>query len=508
MTPITLPAGVPPAVHRRRTLSWALYDWANSAVVTLIIAAVFPIFFNAIARPALGDQAASAFSFSVSLALFISILMGPVIGTLADMTGGRKRLLIVFTLLGVATVLAMYTIGEGAWQWAAILYVFFQIFLSTCFGLYNALLSHIAPTEEQDKLSSLGYALGYFGGGIQLALSLIFILFWENIGLPDQSTGTRVALVFSGIWWLVFSIPLFMNVPEPPATPISNSKGPIRDAFANIWATFKAARHYSELFKMLIAFMVYNSGIGTIITLATTYGQQEIGLDQTVLIGALLLTQFVAFPFALMYGRIPDEKAKRRTVYIAHMLWTAVTFPIMGSVLASQNAGTATVFAAIAANQGAGGLFSWFVGARLVRPHVARLDTKWAIIFGLAIYVVCSVWGFFLYSAAEFWLLAFLVGTVQGGTQALSRSLYASLSPRAKSGEFFGLYGLSDKSAGIFGPLLFGLVGLSGNLRPAILSVIVFFVLGSALLLTVRVKEGQRVAEDEDRALGIEEVVG
>ncbi len=508
MTATTSPASIPPAIHRRRTLSWALYDWANSAVVTLIIAAVFPIFFNDIAQPVLGDQAASAFSFSVSLALFISIIIGPVIGALADMTGSRKRLLIVFTVLGVVAALAMYTISEGAWQWAAILYVFFQIFRSTCFGLYNALLSHIAPMGEQDKLSALGYALGYFGGGIQLALSLIFILFWENIGLPDQSTGIRVALVFSGIWWLVFSIPLFVNVPEPPATPVPNSKGPIRDVFANLWATFKAARRYSELFKMLIAFMVYNSGIGTIITLAMTYGQQELRLNPTVLIGALLLTQFVACPFALMYGRIPDEKAKRRTVYIAHMLWTAVTFPMMGRGLAAQNAGTVTVFAAIAANQGVGGVFSWFVGARLVRPLAARLDTQSAIIFGLAIYVVCSVWGFFLYRAAEFWLLAFLIGTVQGGTQALSRSLCASLSPRAKSGEFFGLYGLSEKSAGIFGPLLFGLVGLSGKLRSAILSLSVFFVLGSALLLTVRVKEGQRVAEDEDRALGIEEVVG
>lgn len=493
----------PQNIIRRRAWAWAIYDWANSAVVTMVIATVFPVFYNSIAQQAIGDQAASAFAFIVALALLISVVAGPVIGTIGDLLGSRKRLLILFTVLGSVAVIAMYTIGDGMWVWASILFVFVQIFLSTAFGLYNALLSHIVPLKDQDRLSSLGYALGYIGGGIQLAISVVLITFWENLGLPDQATATRIALLTSGVWWLIFSLPLFMIVPEPPATPMADGGGnPIRDSFARLGKTFRDIRSYRELFKMLVAFFIYNSGIGTIIQLATTYGQQEIGLEQTVLIGALLLTQFVAFPFALIYAAIPDESSKRRGFYTAHILWTTITLPLMGSVAASNNISVPTTLAVLAINQVIGLAWSWFIGARWLAGFASRLNTKSAIIFGLGVYVVISIWGFFLYTATEFWMLAFLVATVQGGTQALSRSMYSALTPRSKSGEFFGFYGLSDKSAGILGPLVFGVVGLSGNLRPAILSVIVFFLLGAFLLSRVKEAEGQQMALAEDEAIG------
>lgn len=492
------------AVHRRRKLSWAVYDWANSAVVTLVIAAVFPVYYNAIAQPVLEQNAASAFSFSITLALLLSGLAGPVIGTLGDILGARKRLLIIATLAGAIATMAMFTIESGAWFWASVLFIAVQIGLNTALGLYDALLSHVAPEAERDRLSALGYALGYVGGGVQLALSVAVIIFWERLGLPDQPTATRLALLFAGIWWLLFALPLFIFVPEPPAAPLTSGAtgNAIRDTFIRLRNTFREIRSYGELFKMLIAFLIYSEGIGTIIQLATTYGRQQIGLDQNTLIGALLLTQFVAFPYALIFGRLPNAGARHRDFFVAFMLWTTVTFPFMGVLAAAGNFAATATFALIAANQVIGLALSWFMGRKLVTPIVMRLNVKTSIIFGLLVYIVIACWGFFLYTAAEFWLLAFMVGTVQGGTQALSRSLYSNLSPRSKSGEFFGFYGFADKFAGILGPLLFGIIGLGGNLRPAILSVIIFFVLGGLLLTRVNVERGVKHAEAEDAEIG------
>jgi UMF1 family MFS transporter len=254
---------------------------------------------------------------------------------------------------------------------------------------------------------------------------------------------------------------------------------------------------------MLVAFWLYSDGIGTIIQLATTYGRQQLGLDQTVLIGVLLMTQFVAFPYALMFGRFPDPNSKYRSFFVAFILWTVVTFPLMGTAIAAANAGTTTTFIAIAINQAVGIAFSWLIGRRLAADLANRMTTKRAVIFGLAVYSIIAIWGFFINTAAEFWMIGWLVGTVQGGTQALSRSLYSSLSPKSKSGEFFGFYGFSDKFAGILGPLLFGIIALltGGNLRISILSVVIFFVAGGILLARVNETEGHRIAQSEDAAI-------
>jgi MFS transporter, UMF1 family len=503
---ISTPATPPdrPA-YRKRWLAWAMYDWANSAVVTLVIAAVFPIFYNSVAEVDLHANAATAFSFTVTVALLLSAIAGPVVGTLADIVGGRKRLLVVSTILGVVAVCAMYSIRSGGWLWASILFVVVQIFLNTALALYDSLLSHIALPQDRDRISAIGYALGYVGGGLLLAIALALILKPQILN-TDTETATRIGLLLSGIWWLVFAVPLFLVVPEPPAAPLEKGAtgNPLNDTFKRMGNTFRAIRSYRELFKMLIAFWLYSDGIGTIIQLATTYGKQQIGLDQSVLIGALLLTQFVAFPFSVMFGRIPNRASQNRSFYVAFILWTVITFPIMGVFAAANNVGTGTTFALIAANQVIGLIVSWFVGRNLAAGLTEQLTTKRSVIFGLAIYGVISIWAFFLYTAAEFWMLAWLVGTVQGGTQALSRSLYASLTPHSKSGEFFGFYGFSDKFAGILGPLLFGVVSAltGGNLRFAILSVVIFFAAGGFLLSRVNEAEGQRVAESEDAAIG------
>lgn len=501
-----LPLSPALATYRNRWIAWAIYDWANSAVVTLVIAAVFPIFYNSVAEVQLGKDAGSAFSFTVTISLLLSAIIGPVVGTLADLVGRRKRLLVICTMIGAAVVCAMYTIRLGAWMWATGLFVVVQIFLNTSLSLYDALLSHIARPEDRDRISAAGYALGYIGGGLLLAIGLIIILKPATFGLDGTETATRIALVLSGLWWLVFAIPLFVAVPEPPATPLEMGAtgSALADTFKRMSNTFHAIRNYRELFKMLVAFWLYSDGIGTIIQLATTYGRQQIGLDQSTLIGALLLAQFVAFPFSILFGRMPNPQSQNRSFYVAFVLWTVITFPLMGVIAAANNGSTGTTFAMMIGNQALGLALCWFVGRRLAAGVAAQMTTKRALLFGLGVYVIIAVWAFFLYTATEFWMLAWLVGTVQGGTQALSRSLYASLSPSSKSGEFFGFYGFSDKFAGILGPLLFGIVGLAtgGNLRFSILSVVLFFVVGGALLVRVNEAEGQRIAAREDAEIG------
>ncbi len=250
---------------------------------------------------------------------------------------------------------------------------------------------------------------------------------------------------------------------------------------------------------MLIAFWFYMEGIGAIILLATAYGA-ALGLDTAVLIGTLLLTQFVAFPYALIYGRIPNPENKARASYVSMLIWTGVTLPLIGVYANLTGAlNIPATFAAIAIDQIAGVLFSAFIGRRLFKGLSERLNAKRAIILGLLIYTIIPLWGFVLRSQAEFFMIGWLVGTVQGGTQALSRSLFSSLSPRAKSGEFFGLYGLSEKFAGILGPLLYGIVGqITGNPRASVFSISVFFVIGIFLLSRINEVKGAEIASAEE----------
>jgi MFS transporter, UMF1 family len=518
MATLTQPAMPAKQPHRRQIWGWAFYDWANSAIVTLVIATVYPIYYNSIARGELGNQAASVYAFTLAIALFFSAISGPIIGTLADLLGARKRLLMLVTVLGSVAVMTMFTVTEGAWLWGSALFILVQLFINNAFGLYDSLLAHITADSERGRVSALGYGLGYLGGGLQLALSTVVLIFWQELGLPSQAYATRLTIVGAGIWWLIFALPLFLFVPEPHTSRRRKAtQSALTATFSQLRQTLREIRNYGQLFKMLLAFIIYSEGIGSIISLA---GTQQLGLGQTTLIGALLLTQFVAFPYAIIYGSLADSGAKRRDVYAALMVWTAATFPVIGFYLASQqmavvqftlligdqfplvkayanasSVGVTTTIIFIIANQLVGIVFALLIGRHLIRPLINRFSLKHAIAFGLAIYSVVAVWGYFLNSSAEFWLLAFLVGTVQGGTQALSRALYSKLSPPSKSGEFFGFYGFSDKFAGIIAPVLFGLIGLSGNLRPALISVTIFFIIGGFLVLRVDEARGQAQAE-------------
>jgi UMF1 family MFS transporter len=338
--------------------------------------------------------------------------------------------------VGVLACAGLALAGPGDWVLAATLFVLGTIGLNGSFVFYDSLLPHVARPDEVDRVSTAGYALGYVGGGLLLAANLAWIQKPEWFGLPSgpgltpeqASWPARLAFLSVAAWWALFSLPLFRRVREPVA-PGGPATAPVREAFRRLAGTARELRRHPEAAKLLLAFLVYNDGIGTIIRMATIYGT-EIGIGQGALIAAILLVQFVGIPFAFLFGRL-----------------------------------------------------------------AGRIGAKRAVLLGLAVYAGISILGWRMSSAAEFFALAVLVGVVQGGTQALSRSLFASLVPASRSGEFFGFFSVMEKAAGLIGPAVFGtVVATSGSSRAAVLVVIVFFVVGALLLTRVDVEAGQRAA--------------
>jgi UMF1 family MFS transporter len=505
--------------YRRRIFSWALYDWANHAYITTTATTYFPPYFLAIAAPALlptgigeADEAAKSlarvsasniFALTVSLALLAAAILAPVIGTYADLTDERKRILIRLTVVGGVLASCMALLTEGMWIHALVLYFLTQIIINIALGLNSSLLPHTAHPEDLNRSSSLGYAMGYLGGGLLLAINTAIYFLSSRLGISND-LAVRIAFLSVGVWWIAFSIPYALNVPEPKILSRAKhrSHNPLRASFAQIARTFHEIKKYRELLKMLIAFWFYMEGVGAIILLATAYGA-AIGIDMGVLIGTLLMTQFVAFPYAILFGRIPDPSCRWRGEALAMLLWTAVTLPMTG--MYARGAGLismpSTIFLLVS-NQAAGITFSYIFGGSMFSALAKKIDTKRAVIIGLVIYLIIPVWGYILSTKVEFFMLGWLVGTVQGGTQALSRTIYTKLSPASRSGEFFGFYGLSEKFAGILGPLLYGVVGqMTHSPRSSILSIFLFFIIGIVLLLRVDVEKGERIALEEEQTI-------
>jgi UMF1 family MFS transporter len=341
----------------------------------------------------------------------------------------------------------MFFLRRGEIDLASALFMVALIGAAGSFVFYEALLPHIARPGEIDRVSTAGYAMGYVGGGVLLALNLAWIQKPAWFGLPSgpsltESEATlpvRLAFASVAVWWLIFSLPLFRGVPEPlPRLEPDEHPGesPIRVAFVRLAETFRELRGYRQAFLMLVAFLIYNDGIQTVIKMATAYGT-EIGIGQSALIGAILLVQFVGIPCSFLFGML-----------------------------------------------------------------AGRIGAKQAIFLGLVAYTVISILGYFMENATHFFVLAGLVGMVQGGTQALSRSLFASMIPAHKSGEFFGFFSVFEKFAGIFGPLIFaGTIAATGSSRNAILSVIAFFAVGALVLTFVDIEEGRRAAAEAEAAV-------
>lgn len=638
--------------YKRRIWAWTMYDWANSAFATTILAAVLPVYFSQVAGATLPSAtiATAYWSIGLSLSLFLIAILSPILGTISDVMRGKKRFLAIFAGIGIISTALLVLVSTGDWILASIFGILGRIGFSGANTFYDALLPHVAREEDRDAVSARGYAMGYLGGGILLAINVVMIQ------LLPGTWGARLSFLSVAIWWAVFSIPLLLRVPEPPAATAILAKGEtiLKVSFKRLAETLKDIRRYRELFKYLVSFLIYNDGIGTIIGVAAIYGA-ELGFGSVELILALLLVQFVGIPYSLIFGGMPGGRSKHSAFYLAFVLFNLVALPLVGVSAArllpaeiagapaapflssataagegSYPAGSAAIqtsgdwqllvmpasevggqqdlpiftnsdpgsrldfrfngqkvqvdynlgpegsewqvyldeqpvteadsgeamiidgfnptlrygvsvvitaetpgehtlslvngaaggkmsvtgltvlpgarqsnlgliFGLILALEALGLALSFLVGPRLFSNLAARLDTRSSILLALVFYIFVAIWGFFLNSVVEFWFLAWMVAVVQGGSQALSRSLYSAMSPAAKSGEFFGLFGIMEKFSAIIGPLLFALAGfLFGSSRPAVLSLILIFILGGYLLTRVNIEEGRRVAQEED----------
>ena len=497
--------------RRRAVRAWVMYDWANSAFATTSMAAVLPVFFSTVAaKGALTPvQASSAWGLTQTIGMLLVAFAGPALGAIADYGRSKKRFLAAFAIPGILAAALMVFIGTGDWLLAAGLYIVGEIGFSGSIIFYDALLPHVARPEEIDQVSARGYAMGYLGGGLLLATNIVMIQMPDALGITalgarfgigGTEMASRLSLASVGLWWAIFSIPLFRRVPEPPAPrlEIDKSKNPIKGGFDRLLSTFKELRLYRQLLLFIVAFWIYNDGIGTIIKMATIYGA-EIGIGQIDLIGALLLTQFVGIPFSLIFGRLPRRNDPRQAFFLGYILYNALTLPLIG-FLAPRLGVTSGPMAVVIvlANQVLAYLLSRFL-APLLAPLARGLNAKKSILLALGVYTGVSIWGFFMATAVEFWLLATMVGLVQGGSQALSRSLFGNMVPKAQTAEFFGFYDMSSKFAGLLGPLLFAVVGsLFGTSRLSIVSLIIFFIVGGLVLSKVDEEEGVRVAREAD----------
>ena len=430
--------------NRKRAInSWCMYDWANSAFATSILAAILPVYFVSLV-PEEGitiqwgaftfKTAASAlWAYGISFSVLLTSLAAPILGALADFSGSKKKFLFGFTYFGVAFTLLLYFVRDGDYWLCLGLFIAANIGFAGSMPFYNAFLPEVAPEDEMDWISGKGYAFGYIGGGLLLALHVIMITFHDVFGISDKSVSIRLSLASVGLWWGLFAIPLFLWVPEPRGL----HKKP-RDfssltyGFARFLKTLRSFRRYRDLLWFLAAFLVYNDGIQTVIAMAAIFGKTALGLDTQTLIGTLLMTQFIAWPGALLFARLARNIGCKVAIMISLLLWIGIV-----------------------------------------------------------------TYAYFIEHALEFWILGGLVGLVLGGSQAISRSLYAQMIPRTRPAEFFGFFTISSKVATIFGPLIFGLItDLSKNPRNAILSVVLFFVVGMIMLSRVNVERALKTLED------------
>ena len=413
--------------------AWAWYDCANSAYFTTIVTAVFPAFYATYAADGLEPaQATARFGAITTISVAFIAFGSPILGAIADFTGVKKKLLVVFMMIGVTAAAAMVLIERGDWMLASLLFFIGNIGVSGTTVFYDSLLPHVARPDESDRVSAAGYALGYLGGGILLLLNLAWILQPHTFGFADTAAATKASFASVAVWWVLFSIPLLRTVPEPPVvlergeTAGHNILGA---AFARLGRTFREMRRYKHAFLLFIAMLLYQDGIQTIIRMASVYGA-EIGIDQNAQIAAFVMVQFLGIPFSFAFGALG-----------------------------------------------------------------VRIGTKRALFIALAVYTVATIIGFFMTTVTQFFLLAALVATVQGGAQALSRALFSRLIPVHKASEFFGFYAVAERFATVLGPLVFTLsVLMTGSSRFAVLFIITFFAAGAGLLALVDEEEGMRAA--------------
>ncbi|MHC8603969.1 MFS transporter [Arenicellales bacterium IMCC58067] len=401
------------ASPRQRTISWALYDWANSAFATTVMAGFFPIFFKQYwSQDAVVTESTFYLGIGNSLASLVIVILAPVLGAMADTGGLRKRMLAGFASLGILATGALYLVQAGMWPFAILLYAIAVIGFSGANTFYDALLVIVAPPNKRHRVSALGFALGYLGGGILFLANVLMTLKPHVFGLADAAEGVRWSFISVAVWWTLFSIPLFLFVDEP-LPKAGRRRVNFQLTFTALATTARSISQYRNAWIFLLAYWLYIDGVDTIVRMSVDFGL-SIGLSSDHLITALLLVQFIGFPAALVFGRLGERYGAKRGIWIC--IW---------------------------------------------------------------VYVGVTIYAFFMETALQMYILAAVIGLVQGGIQALSRSMFSRLIPSEKNAEFFGFYNVIGKAAAVFGPVMMGTIAhLSGNPRLGILSIALLFFAG------------------------------
>lgn len=428
-------------LHRPELRAWVMYDWAISSVFAVIMSAVFPIYFVKVAgADLLQSRATQWWSTTNAVGSAVLAVLSPTLGALADSAALKKRSMALCMAVGASATAAMFLIQWGDVWLASVLFVLAFCGASGSMTFYLSLLPHLAHDEEVNRVSTAGYAFGNIGGVLMLAVSLAWIQYPELFGLRigDSTLPARLSFVSVAVWWVLFSLPTFLRIPEPPRTLDADGhvgRNSVRGGITRLGGTLRALRGYRHAFLLLLAFMAYNAGTLSIVKMAAAYGT-EVGIGQGDLIAAVLLVYLVGIPFTVLFGMLAGRMGAKRSIFV-----------------------------------------------------------------GLLAYVGISLLGYVMKTAAHFYVLAILVGMVSGGTQALSRSLFSNMIPRHKSAELFGFFGMCEKLSGIFGPLFFAVaIGVTGSSRWAILLVSVFFVVGAVLLALVDVDAAKRMAQTSDES--------
>lgn len=435
---------------KKAILGWAMYDWANSAFATAVMAGFFPIFFKQYwSYGADVNMSTAQLGFGNSIASLLVAIMAPVMGAIADKASARKKFLIFFAYLGVLMTAALFLVQKGDWAWAIFVYTIGIIGFSGANIFYDSLLLSVADEDKIDYVSGLGYSMGYLGGGLLFLVTVLMTLMPEKFGLSDSITAVRLAFLLVALWWGLFTIFTILWVPEE-RTSATKLKGYelIAGGFRQLIGTFKKIRHMKSVLLFLFAYWFYIDGVDTIIRMAVDYGM-SIGFASNDLIVALLITQFVGFPSALVFGKLGQRWSVRKSIYIA-----------------------------------------------------------------IGFYILITIWGTMMTNKQEFYILAIAIGLVQGGIQALSRSYYSRLIPKNQAAEYYGFYNMLGKFAAIIGPVLMGIVGLIARriLMPpspspeqlvhigqiasrwGIASVSLLFIIGAILFFFVDEKKGKAEA--------------
>ncbi|MFE3450145.1 MFS transporter [Nonomuraea sp. NPDC059194] len=436
-----------PAARRREQRGWYWYDWANSAFPTTVLTVFLGPYLTDIAKAAaagapyvdvLGfDVRPSAYySFVVGVAAVLQIVLMPIAGALADHTGRKKELMGFFAMLGAAATVCFWFVSDGRYLLGGVLFLVANIGFACAFVIYNSFLPDIATAAERDKVSGMGWGFGYLGGGLLLAVHLVLFLNAKSFGL-DGATAARIALSSAGLWWGGFTIiPLLRLRNRRAAAARGETAGQaVVGSFRQLGRTALELRRYPLTLAFLVAYLLYNDGVQTVISFSATFADQELGLGKETQIAAILMVQFVAFGGALLLSRLASLFGAKRVVLAALVAWTAV---------------------------------------------------------------VCVAYFLPKGSATAFFALGFAIAIVMGGTQALSRSLFSHVIPRGKEAEYYSLYEISDKGSTFLGSFTLGVaLQLTDSYRMGILSLVVFFIVGGVLLAAVNLPKAIRAAGNE-----------